>query len=83
VAKSAKRKKDSGVLSELLRQVRQEQKVTQNELAIKLGFPQSRISKVEAGDRRMDLLELHEWCKAVGFPLLKFVQKFEKALKGE
>jgi transcriptional regulator with XRE-family HTH domain len=70
-------------LSDLLRQVRQEREVTQSELALKLGFPQSRISKMEAGDRRIGLLELNEWCKAVGVPLVNFVQMFVKALKDD
>ena len=73
----------SGILIDLLRKVRQEQKVTQVGLAKRLAVPQSRVSKVELGERRMDLIELRAWCEALEIALPKFVQKFEKAIKGE
>jgi transcriptional regulator with XRE-family HTH domain len=73
----------SGILVDLLRTVRQEQKVTQVELAKKLAVPQSRISKVEVGERRMDLIELRAWCEALGIALSRFVQRFEKAINSD
>jgi transcriptional regulator with XRE-family HTH domain len=69
-----------GILVDLLRKVRQEQKVTQVELAKKLAVPQSRVSKVESGERRMDLIELRAWCEALGIALPRFVQRFEKQI---
>jgi transcriptional regulator with XRE-family HTH domain len=73
----------SGILVNLLRKVRQEQKVTQVDLAKRLAVPQSRVSKVELGERRMDLIELRAWCEALGIGLPRFVQRFEKALNSE
>jgi hypothetical protein len=73
----------SGILVDLLRTVRKEQKVTQVELAKRLAVPQSRVSKVESGERRMDLVELRAWCEALRIGLPRFVQRFEKALNSE
>ncbi|OGB73753.1 hypothetical protein A3K24_02895 [candidate division Kazan bacterium RIFCSPHIGHO2_01_FULL_44_14] len=41
-----------------LRQARLDVGLTQKEVAQKLGKPQSFVSKVEAGQRRLDVLEL-------------------------
>jgi transcriptional regulator with XRE-family HTH domain len=66
----------------LLEQVRHERKITQVELAKRLDFPQSRVSKVESGERRMDVIELRDWCEALEVALPKFIQRLEKAIKG-
>ena len=63
---------------ELLRQVRQEADLTQVELAAKLGTIQSRITDYERGIRRMDLMELRQFCEAVGVTLVDFVERFER-----
>ncbi|MCC8544760.1 XRE family transcriptional regulator, partial [Xanthomonas euvesicatoria pv. euvesicatoria] len=38
-------------------------------------------SDVERGSRRMDLLQLRDFCNACGTSLTKFVAEFEKELK--
>jgi transcriptional regulator with XRE-family HTH domain len=40
-----------------LREKREEQGVTQAELATELGWPQQRLSAIEAGARRLDVFE--------------------------
>jgi transcriptional regulator with XRE-family HTH domain len=65
----------------LLRRLRTDAGITQEQLAAKLKRPQSFVSKIEAGERRLDIIELREVCSALGIPLLKFVQEFEKALQ--
>jgi len=72
------RKKQQALLS-LLRQVRQEAGLTQTDVARALGYPQSFVSKYESGERRLDLLELSDVCKAVGVPLVDFVKRFAAA----
>lgn len=42
----------------LLAKVRKDAKVTQDELAARLGKPQSFVSSYESGQRRVDVLEL-------------------------
>ena len=39
--------------------------ITQAELGVRLGRPQSYVSKIENGDRRLDLVEYVEWCQAI------------------
>jgi ribosome-binding protein aMBF1 (putative translation factor) len=64
-------------LQALLRQVRVEGGLRQIDLAKRLGQPQSFISKYESGERRLDLPELREVCKALGISLGDFVRRFE------
>lgn len=64
----------------LLKQLREEQGVTQATLAAKLKVPQSFVSKVESGERRLDILELRQVCVALDVPLRKMVQRLEEAL---
>jgi transcriptional regulator with XRE-family HTH domain len=65
----------------LLREVRLEAGLRQIDLAKRLGQPQSFISKCESGERRLDLPELREVCKALGIPLNEFVRRFEDSQK--
>jgi transcriptional regulator with XRE-family HTH domain len=46
-------------------------------LARLLKQSQSFVSKYENGERRLDLLELQQICKAAGISLEEFVRKFE------
>ncbi len=64
-------------LRELLRQIRTEAGLRQEDLAHFLKQSQSFVSKYESGERRLDLLELHQICRAVGLSLEEFVRKFE------
>ena len=64
-------------LHELLRVLRAEAGMTQAELAARLGVPQSVISKYESGERRLDILELRQVCKALGIGLADFVRRLE------
>lgn len=50
----------------------------QEDLAAKLGQPQSFVSRYESGERRVDLLELKAICRAVGITLNEFVRRFEE-----
>lgn len=68
-------------LQMLLRQVRAEAGLTQTEVAQRLSQPQSFVSKYESGERRLDILELRTVCKAVGVPLLKFIERLEHTLR--
>lgn len=60
----------------LLRRVREEAKLTQAQLAQRLGQTQSYVSKCENGEQRLDLVELEDVCKAIGLPLAEFVRRY-------
>ena len=71
---------DQATLQMLLRQIRRDAGLSQAELAQRLGLPQSFVSKYELGERRLDLLEIRQICKAVGLSLEEFVRKLEELL---
>lgn len=59
-------------------EARQAAGLTQTELARRLGRPQSYISKVELGERRVDLVELIDLADAVGFDLQELVEEVRR-----
>lgn len=73
--------KEQERLQNLIREIRLEAGLTQEQLAKCLGKPQSFISKYESGERRLDVIEIGEICKTLGISLLQFVKRFERSLK--
>jgi transcriptional regulator with XRE-family HTH domain len=57
-----------------LGKARRDAGVTQTELADRVGNRQVFISKLERGDRRMDVVDLFEYCEAAGIEFLPFVK---------
>jgi len=70
-------------LQELLRQIRQDAGLRQSELAKRLKVSQSYVSKYEAGEKRLDLIELRRICQVVGISLDEFVRRFEDLIERE
>ena len=64
----------------LLKATRQRLGVTQEELAARLGETQSFVSKCERGERRLDVVELGAFCRALGCTLSRFVRELETEL---
>lgn len=62
----------------LLKELRKEAKLSQQELADRIGKPQSFVSKYESGERRLDILELRNICESLETSLLDFVKRFEE-----
>ncbi len=63
-----------------LREARKKAGLTQEQLAELLGQTQSFISKVERGERRLDVVELRAFCIALGVFFPTFVTQFDKLL---
>jgi transcriptional regulator with XRE-family HTH domain len=63
-----------------LRDARTRLGVTQGELAARLDATQSFVSKCERGERRLDVIELQLWCKALGLRMPDFVKQLERRL---
>tara|TARA_R110002124_G_scaffold57509_2_gene160918 strand:+ start:1383 stop:1697 length:315 start_codon:yes stop_codon:yes gene_type:complete len=69
------------ILLDLLRNIRKDAGLRQDDVAERLGRPQSFVSKYESGERRLDILELYDVCEALGLKLNKFVEKLVVNLK--
>lgn len=65
----------------LLREMRLESGLTQTELAVRIEKDQAYVSRYESGQRRLDVLETREICRALGISLEEFARKLENALK--
>ena len=74
-------KNEYSVLLRRLRELRTDAGMTQVDLSTALQRPQSYVSDVERGSRRMDLLQLRELCNACGRSLTEFVDEFEQELE--
>lgn len=71
---------EQDALVALLREARKAAGLRQVELADRLGRPQSFVSKIESGERRVDLVELRQLCAALGINLVTFVRRFDRML---
>jgi transcriptional regulator with XRE-family HTH domain len=56
----------SAKLRQLLIAARKKTGLSQAELAAQLGGTQSAVSKIERGERRLDVVEFMNWCDAIG-----------------
>lgn len=73
-------KSEYSILLRRLRALRTAAGLTQVDLSAALQRPQSYVSDVERGSRRMDLLQLRDFCQACGQSLTEFVDEFEQQL---
>ena len=74
---------EQNVLQTLLRQIREEAGMRQVDLARLLGKPQSFVSKYEAGERRLDLIEVRQICLVAGTSMASFVERLDAMLARE
>jgi transcriptional regulator with XRE-family HTH domain len=65
-------------LLSLLVQVRKDAGITQQELAGKLGRPQSFVSKFERGERRIDVVEFLAISRAIGADPHALIRQIER-----
>ena len=72
---------DYRVLLKTLREVRERNGISQMEIARRLEMTQSMVSKCERGERRLDVIELRQWCRVgLEVPLQQLLDEFETAL---
>lgn len=69
------------ILSALLCSLRNEANLRQVDLALRLGKPQSFVSKYESGERRLDVMELSDICAALSISLSEVIQRLEAQLQ--
>ena len=66
------------IFREYLQQARIDAGLSQDELAKKMGWDQTYISKIERGVRRVDLIELMGVCDALGVDAVEFVRDLHR-----
>ena len=69
--------KEYSLFLDQLKKAREEKGLTQTEVAERLGQTQSFVSKVERGERRLDVVELIAFCAAFGISFSLFTKKLE------
>ena len=67
---------DYQLLLTVLKAARTRMEVSQVELAQRLGNTQTFVSKCERGERRLDAVELVEFCDALGVPPLEVLGEY-------
>ncbi|WP_415765362.1 helix-turn-helix domain-containing protein [Pseudomonas sp. ZB1P45] len=71
------------VLLSLLKKYRKAADLTQVQCSKALERPQSFMSDVESGTRRLDIVQLRDLCKVLGIGLQDLIAEFEKSLSEE
>jgi transcriptional regulator with XRE-family HTH domain len=69
--------KEYGEFLRVLRETRSQLGLTQHELAKRLRQTQSFVSKCERGERRIDVVELRHFCRAMRIPFRTFIKRLE------
>ena len=71
------------VLLQLLKDIRQEAGLSGPEIQKELNRPNSYVAKVESGDKRLDILELNEYCQICDIDLEDFSKRLINALRNK
>lgn len=74
-------RREYDVLLTLIRKHRKDSGLTQVACSKALGRPQSFMSDVETGSRRLDIVQLRDLCKVLGVELTNLIEEFENSLK--
>ena len=72
--KKARRSRQYAQMLRALRQARKDAGITQAEVGKKFDSHASFVSKCETGERRIDAVELAEFCRIYGVDLIEFLK---------
>lgn len=75
--------REYSTLLRLLRRAREDAGITQVALAELLHQTQSFVSKIEKGDRRLDVIQLRTILKAFGVSFTDFICQLEEAISAD
>ncbi|MGE8408928.1 MAG: helix-turn-helix domain-containing protein [Pseudomonas sp.] len=70
-------------LVDLLRKHRNAAGLTQVQCSKALNHPQSFMSDVESGTRRLDVVQLRDLCVVLGISLIVLVEELERSIKAD
>ncbi|MGJ5151687.1 helix-turn-helix domain-containing protein [Bradyrhizobium sp. HKCCYLR1023] len=73
--------RDYAIFLELLIEFRHQAGLTQVQLGQLLPFEQPAISKIERGERRVDVIELKLICERLGVSLQDFINELQRRLE--
>jgi transcriptional regulator with XRE-family HTH domain len=68
-------------MGQLMRDIRENAGMLQEDVSRAMGKSQSFMSRVESGQRRVDVVELRRFCRIVGIKMTEFVRLFERHVK--
>ena len=80
MSKSIYREEHRTLLS-LVREGRESRGMTQADVAEKIGLTQARVSDLERGGRRMDVLEYLDYCAAIGLDPIATLRRVVETAK--
>ena len=70
-----------GLLRGLLVSARLDAGLTQSDLAQRLGYPQSYVSKYERGERRLDIVELLDVARILEIDATTLIQELQRSIE--
>jgi len=73
--------REYAVFLQMLRSARETRRITQMELAEALSTTQTFVSKAERGERRLDVVELRQWCLALNIEFDHFARQLTQAYR--
>ncbi|UNG18644.1 helix-turn-helix domain-containing protein [Stutzerimonas zhaodongensis] len=73
-------RREHSVFLDVLKRMRVQSGMTQAQCSAALGRPQSFMSDVERGIRRLDIVQLRDLCQVMGSDLYTLIDSFEQAL---
>ena len=79
--RASRKQRERKILLEVLRELRKQRNLTQDQLAKSMGVKQAFVSKYETGERRLDFLDLVGICDVLGISIVKFAERFEASRK--
>lgn len=66
---------------EMLRACRLDRRMRQSDVAARIERNQAMVSKVESGERRLDVIELRGWLIALGVDFVAFVADLDERIR--
>ena len=69
------------VFQELFAEERKRAGITHKALAERLGVDRSAVTRIETGERRVDIVELQQICDVFEISFVEFVREYEKRTK--
>lgn len=79
--RASRKQRERRILLEVLRELRKQRKLTQDQLAKSMGVKQAFVSKYETGERRLDFVDLIGICDVLGMSIVKFAERFDASRK--